>query len=53
MNRCPVCREEFRPDNPTSGTVMLTDAEGEAVWLPVCRECAEELEVTALATEHQ
>ena len=53
MNLCPVCREEFRPDNPKSSTVMLTDQDGEAVWLPVCRECAEELEVTRLATEQQ
>jgi hypothetical protein len=53
MTRCPVCREEFRPDNPASLTVMLADVEGEAVWLPVCRACAVELEVTELAAEHQ
>ncbi len=53
MSRCPVCREEFRPDNPESGTVYLADVEGEAVWLPVCRACAEDLEASELATEHQ
>ena len=40
---CPICREESHPD---SSTVMLADIEGEAVWLPVCQECAEELKVT-------
>ncbi len=53
MNRCPVCREEFCPDNPASGTVMFADQDGEAVWLPVCRACAEDLEASELATEHQ
>ena len=48
MNQCPVCREKFTPGNPESNTVMFTDQEGEAFWLPVCRECAEDL-----ATQHQ
>jgi hypothetical protein len=53
MNHCPICREAFATDNPESRTVMLADVEGEAVWLPVCCQCAEELETTELATEHQ
>jgi hypothetical protein len=53
MNRCPICREPFAPDNPESSTVMLSDVDGQAVWLPVCCPCAEELEVTEQATEHQ
>jgi hypothetical protein len=53
MNRCPICREAFTPNNPASDTVMFTDVQGEAVWLPVCRECDEELEVTEKATEQQ
>jgi hypothetical protein len=50
---CPICREKFSTDNPESSTVMLADVEGEATWLPVCQECAAELEVTELATEQQ
>jgi hypothetical protein len=50
---CPICREKFTPDKPESSTVMLADQGGGAAWLPVCRDCAEELEVTELATEHQ
>lgn len=50
---CPICREKFTPENPGSGTVMLADLDGQATWLPVCCECATELEVTELATEYQ
>jgi hypothetical protein len=53
MNRCPCCREAFSLDNPKSSTLMLTDQNGEAVWMPVCEVCAEELEVTQLATDNQ
>jgi hypothetical protein len=50
---CPICHEKFTPENPEGSTVMLADVEGEAVWLPVCRGCAQELEVTELAAEYQ
>ena len=53
MHPCHVCREDFRPDNPETGTVYLADVEGQAVWPPVCLACAEDLEASELATEHQ
>jgi hypothetical protein len=53
MSRCPVCQKVFTPDNPESRTLVLADDQGEAVWLPVCRACAQELEECELSTGHQ
>jgi hypothetical protein len=53
MSVCPLCHEKFTPDNPAAATVVRHDAGGEPVWLPVCRLCAEELEVTEAATQQQ
>jgi hypothetical protein len=48
-----MCREEFTAENPATRTVVLSDDEGEAVWQPLCRPCAEELEASEAATQHQ
>jgi hypothetical protein len=51
---CPLCHEPFSPENPGSTTEVCHASEGgDYQWSPVCRACAEYLEVSAAASEYQ